>query len=118
MARGHGFWFLLLSQALDSIGEFPSSNFFQVQNHAKGGIKGNMKDFKGKIAIVTGAGTGMGRELARQLAAEGCHVAFCDVLEDTLAETITLCERDRRHGDRVLGHPCDVALEEKECWEE
>ena len=37
-----------------------------------------MKDFQGKIAVVTGAGTGMGRELALQLASEGCHVAICD----------------------------------------
>ncbi len=35
-----------------------------------------MKSFQGKRAVVTGGGTGMGRELALQLSAEGCSVAI------------------------------------------
>ena len=54
-----------------------------------------MKDFAGKLAVITGAGTGMGRELARLLAREGCHVALCDVQVDKLEETRALCVEAR-----------------------
>jgi NAD(P)-dependent dehydrogenase (short-subunit alcohol dehydrogenase family) len=70
-----------------------------------------MKDFRGKLAVITGTGTGMGRELARQLASEGCHVAICDVLTDNMAETRKACEEIAPRGTRVTAHECDVADE-------
>jgi NAD(P)-dependent dehydrogenase (short-subunit alcohol dehydrogenase family) len=71
-----------------------------------------MKDFAGKFAVVTGGGTGMGRELARQLIAEGCSVAMCDVSAKNMAQTIALCEADGiPQGARVTAHLADVSDE-------
>ena len=72
-----------------------------------------MKDFKGKIAVVTGASTGMGRELALQLATEGCHVAFCDLAEEPMKATRLACEEAAPEGTRITGHRCDVADEKQ-----
>jgi len=51
-----------------------------------------MKDFRGKVAVITGAGSGMGRSLAIQLTASGAQVAVSDVDEVGLAETADLCK--------------------------
>jgi NAD(P)-dependent dehydrogenase (short-subunit alcohol dehydrogenase family) len=71
-----------------------------------------MKDLAGRLAVVTGGGSGMGRELVRQLAAEGCNVAMCDVSADTMAETRQLAEADRSlPSARISTHLADVSEE-------
>jgi NAD(P)-dependent dehydrogenase (short-subunit alcohol dehydrogenase family) len=71
-----------------------------------------MKDFLGRTAVVTGGGTGMGRELVRQLVSEGCNVAMCDVSARNMAETQSLCEAARpRQGLRITTHVADVSDE-------
>jgi len=79
-------------------------------NHLKK-TENAMKEFKGKIAVVTGAGTGMGQELAVQLAADGCHVAMCDVLMDNLAETEAAAKKTAVENVLVTSHECDVSDE-------
>lgn len=69
-----------------------------------------MNSFANKIAVVTGAGDGMGRSLAMQLAKAGCHVALCDVLEEKLASTVEQVAATAPNV-RVTGHSCDVANE-------
>ena len=69
-----------------------------------------MDSFEGKIAVVTGGGTGMGRELCLQLVKEGCNVATCDVLMENLEETKTLCQ-EVNPDILVTLHQCDVSSE-------
>jgi NAD(P)-dependent dehydrogenase (short-subunit alcohol dehydrogenase family) len=56
----------------------------------------------------------MGRELARQLVAEGCNVAMCDVSAENMAETKRLCEAEKLpQGLRVTAHVADVSIEDQ-----
>lgn len=65
--------------------------------------------FEGFVAVVTGGGTGMGRELTRQLAAEGCHVAICDVSHETMDETVQIAQAGAPVGTRLTTFVADVA---------
>jgi NAD(P)-dependent dehydrogenase (short-subunit alcohol dehydrogenase family) len=70
-----------------------------------------MESFTDKLAVVTGGGSGMGRELVRQLAANGCSVATCDVNAQSAAETAAIAGAGAQHDILVSSHVCDVADE-------
>jgi NAD(P)-dependent dehydrogenase (short-subunit alcohol dehydrogenase family) len=68
-----------------------------------------MDSFAGKLAVVTGGGSGMGRELVIKLAAQGCAVAACDVRQAAAEETAALARAVAPDGTTVTAHACDVA---------
>lgn len=68
-----------------------------------------MNDFAGKTAVITGGGTGIGRELALQLVAEGCNVAMCDVIAENMAETKVRCMKVAPQGTLVSTFVADVS---------
>lgn len=65
-----------------------------------------MKNLNGRVAAITGAGSGIGRALALQLANEGCNVAISDISEAGLKETIELLSAQ---GANFIADPLDVA---------
>ena len=70
-----------------------------------------MESFEDKLAVVTGGGSGMGRELVVQLAAQGASVATCDVDAGALEETAGLAAAAATNKVRITTHQCDVSNE-------
>jgi len=65
-----------------------------------------MKNLQDRVAVITGAGNGIGRSLARLLAEKGCHLALVDIREPGLTETqASLSDLDRE----VSLHVADVS---------
>ena len=73
-----------------------------------------MRRFEGKAAMVTGAGSGIGRATARRLAAEGACVSISDINAAGLAETMALLEGSGHHSqllDVRQSAACNAAVE-------
>lgn len=64
--------------------------------------------FTDRVAVVTGAGSGIGRAVAARLAAEGAKVAALDVDADSLANTVASIADG---GDHASAFTCDVTSE-------
>ena len=65
---------------------------------------------KGKVAIITGANSGIGRATARLFAREGAKVVCCDI-QETISPRIDILIKEKEDGDAVFAH-CDVTRQE------
>ncbi len=69
-----------------------------------------MQDFNNKVAVITGAGGGVGSALVRELAAQGCHMALVDISENALQKT---AESIKSAGVNVSTHVVDITSKEQ-----
>ena len=69
-----------------------------------------MQNFQNKVALITGAGSGIGRALAEQLADEGCNLALVDWNEKTLNETKALL---KNNNVSISTHAFDISDRDK-----
>ena len=69
-----------------------------------------MNEFLGKVAVITGAGSGIGRALAVSLAQQGCNLALADINTESLEQTQVILDSDLFDGSvQVTLHTVDVS---------
>ena len=68
-----------------------------------------MQELRGRVAVVTGAASGIGLAMARRFGEEGMKVVLSDVEEEALASAVKALESE---GHRVAGARCDVRFQE------
>jgi len=69
-----------------------------------------MRRFEGKVVMITGAASGIGRACAERLAAEGASLFLVDLAKEALEETVARCAKT---GATPESAPCDVSREEQ-----
>src|SRR5262245_29747982 len=86
-----------------------------VPRHRGGGLRsrqlkseceGGMQDFNGKVAVITGAASGIGLGCARTFARAGMKIALCDLRTEPLKRAV---ESVRALGAEAIGIPTDVS---------
>ena len=71
-----------------------------------------MRRFENRVAVVTGAASGIGRATAMALSREGCHLALVDIKAEPLEETRTLCRADRHVSTHVVNVADKAAMQQ------
>jgi short-subunit dehydrogenase len=83
------------------LGMAPEFSYFKVIE---------MNEFLGKVAVITGAGSGIGRALAVSLAQQGCNLALADINTESLEQTQVILDSDLFDGSvQVTLHTVDVS---------
>lgn len=67
-------------------------------------------NFKGKVAMITGASVGIGRAVALCLAEQGADLALLDINHEKL---LTVVEEAKKFGNKVSAYECDVSNEDR-----
>lgn len=68
-----------------------------------------LREVRGRVAVVTGAGSGIGRAMVHHFVDQGMSVAAADIDTDAVEETIALLDSSRPGGPAAVAHRVDVA---------